>query len=88
MNDRDIGRVSDVSGLERNINRLAVERGALFDRAGTSFGLSTADQQRLGSIERELDECFVARRRLRAERDARRFDSGLPFRRPGREGAS
>ena len=88
MNDRDTGRAPDASGLERNINRLAVERGALFDRAGTSFGLSAVDQQRLSNIERELDECFVARRRLRAERDSRRFDSGLPFRRPGREGAS
>jgi hypothetical protein len=88
MNDRDIGRASDPSGLERNINRLAVERGALFDRAGTSFGLSNADQLRLSSIERELDECFVARRRLRAERDARRFDSGLSFRRPRRQEAS
>jgi len=73
-------RALDASGLERNINRLAVERGALFDKAGATLGLSAVDQQRLGTIERELDECFVARRRLRAERDARRFDGDLPFR--------
>jgi hypothetical protein len=77
------------SNLERNIQRLTDERGALFDRAGASFGLSAPDQQRLSSIERELDECFLARRRLRAERDARRFDAGLQLRRPaGRQATS
>jgi hypothetical protein len=69
--------------LERQVNRLVDERGALFDKAGTSFGLSNVDQQRLHAIERELDDCFLARRRLQADRDARRFDRDDPFiRRP------
>jgi len=80
MTERNADKALDASGLERNINRLAVERGALFDKAGATFGLSAVDQQRLTGIERELDECFLARRRLRAERDARRFDGDLPFR--------
>ena len=42
------------------VNKLVTERGALFDKAGTSFGLSKADQERLGAIERELDDCFQA----------------------------
>ncbi len=73
------------SGLERQVNRLVLERGALFDKAGANIGLSALDQQRLHAIERELDDCFVARRRERAERDARRFDRDRPmFRRPVR----
>ena len=80
MNERGADKGFDAPGLERNINRLAVERGALFDKAGATLGLSAAEQTRLSSIERELDECFLARRRLRAERDARRFDGDLPFR--------
>jgi hypothetical protein len=80
MTQRSADKALDASGLERNINRLAVERGALFDKAGATFGLSAVDQLRLTGIERELDECFLARRRLRAERDARRFDGDLPFR--------
>jgi hypothetical protein len=80
MKEPGADRALDAPGLERNINRLAVERGALFDKAGATLGLSAVDQQRLSSIERELDECFLARRRLRAERDARRFDGDLPFR--------
>jgi hypothetical protein len=67
------------AGLEQQIKRLADERGALFDKSGASFGLSGVDQERLGIIERELDECFLARRRLRADRDARRFDPGAGF---------
>jgi hypothetical protein len=78
MQDRDDGG-SDAASLERQVNRLASERGALFDRAGSNFGLSNVEQQRLGTIERELDECFLARRRLRAERDARRFDRDRPL---------
>jgi hypothetical protein len=70
---------TDAASLERQVSRLATERGALFDKAGASFGLSGADQQRLGAIERELDECFLARRRLRAVRDARRFDRDGPL---------
>jgi hypothetical protein len=65
--------------LEHQVNRLVNERSALFDKAGLSYGLSEADQQRLGTIERELDECFLARRRLRADRDAQRFDRDRPF---------
>ena len=80
MTERSADKAPDATGLERNITRLAVERGALFDKAGATLGLSAVDQKRLSSIESELDECFLARRRLRAERDARRFDADLPFR--------
>ena len=68
------------ASLERKVKRLATERGALFDRAGGNAGLSSAQQERLRSIERELDECFLERRKLRAAGDARRFDpySRLP----------
>src|SRR3954471_12371829 len=72
---------SDAANLERRVNRLATERGALFDKSGASFGLSGTDQQRLNAIERELDECFLLRRQQRAARDARRFArDGLPTR--------
>ncbi len=81
MSERSVEKTLDGPNLERNINRLAVERGALFDKAGATLGLSAIEQQRLNTIERELDECFLARRRLRAERDSRRFDGGMPFRR-------
>jgi hypothetical protein len=73
------GAGGDAASLERQVNRLVTERGALFDKAGASFGLSNVEQQRLGTIEHELDECFLARRRLRAERDARRFDRDRPL---------
>jgi hypothetical protein len=63
------------------MTRLAAERGALFEKSGSNFGLSAKDQQRLTAIERELDECFVARRRNRAASDARRFDREGPVRR-------
>ncbi len=72
-------RSADAASLEREVNRLVTERGALFDKAGASFGLTSVEQQRLGVIERELDECFLARRRLRAAHDARRFDRELPL---------
>jgi hypothetical protein len=74
-----VDEAPDAASLERQVNVLATERGALFDKAGASFGLSGADQQRLGAIEHELDECFLARRRLRAARDARRFDRDGPL---------
>jgi hypothetical protein len=61
------------------MTRLAEERGALFDKAGSNFGLSIGDQARLKSIERELDECFLARRRQRAKQDARRFEADPPI---------
>jgi len=64
----------DPVGLERRVNRLAKERGDLFDRSGAKFGLSKVEQERLHSIERELDECFNERRRMRAARGARRFN--------------
>jgi hypothetical protein len=63
------------------VNRLAIERAALFDKAGAAFGLSGSDQERLTAVERELDECFLLRRQARADRDARRFArDGLPSR--------
>jgi hypothetical protein len=88
MSERSVEKTLDGPNLERNINRLAVERGALFDKAGATLGLSAIEQQRLNTIERELDECFLARRRLRAERDSRRFDGGMPFRRNFRREAT
>ena len=65
---------ADATSLERRVNRLANERTLLFDRAGLRFGLSGRDQARLRSIEQELDECFLERRRVRAASNARRFD--------------
>ncbi|HET9730600.1 MAG TPA: DUF2630 domain-containing protein [Acidimicrobiia bacterium] len=65
---------ADATSLERRVNRLATERTLLFDRAGIGFGLSQQEQERLRSVERELDECFLERRRMRAASDARRFD--------------
>ena len=64
---------ADQANLERRVNRLATERGALFDKAGATFGLSGPDQARLNAVERELDECFVLRRQQRAARDVHRF---------------
>jgi hypothetical protein len=74
MSQADSERADDDARLERQVNRLVNERGALFDKAAARNGLSNVDQQRLSAIERELDECFLERRRLRAVRDARRFD--------------
>jgi len=76
--DTGSNRPVDAASLGRRVNQLATERGVLFEKAGASFGLSRVDQQRLGAIERELDQCFLARRRLRAEREARRFDRDTP----------
>ena len=59
MTERSTDKAPDPTGLERNINRLAVERGALFDKAGATLGLSAVDQLRLKGIESELDECFL-----------------------------
>lgn len=79
MNGTDAERGAESARLERQVNKLVSERGELFDKAAASHGLTNVDQQRLVRIERELDECFVARRRLRAERDAQRFDRDRPF---------
>ena len=57
---------TDRSSIERNVARLASERTTLFNRSGSSFGLSVVDQNRLKVVERELDESF-----RRAARDAR-----------------
>jgi hypothetical protein len=65
--------MADRAGLERRLSRLAIERAALFDKAGASFGLSAPERQRLNAVERELDECFVLRRQQRAARDISRF---------------
>ena len=64
---------SDANALDRRVNRLAAERGALFATAATNFGWSKSEKERLVEVERELDECFVLRRQQRAARDARRF---------------
>ena len=65
---------SDAAALERRVNRLAIERSSLFDKANTGL-LSDGERQRLNAIEVELDQCFVQRRQQRAARDARRFGS-------------
>jgi hypothetical protein len=77
--------MSDRAGLERRLAKLSTERTELFALAGTAAGLSKADQARLGAVERELDECFLAVRRLRAERDARRFTLEGPMRGRGED---
>jgi hypothetical protein len=59
--------------LERRVKELTAERTALFEKASIGSGLSARDQQRLHAIERELDECFIARRRQRAARELHRF---------------
>lgn len=85
MSDQSVGvdESSDPASLERKVKRLATERGDLFDRAGDA-GLSSQQQERLRSVERELDECFLARRKMQAARDARRFDPyGRLSRAPG-----
>jgi hypothetical protein len=69
---------NDAADLDRRLTHLAAERGALFDEANATFGLSVAHRQRLHSIEHEIDECFLARRVLRAARDRRRFDREDP----------
>ena len=79
MDQRSPEAAGESARLERQVDKLANERSALFDKAGAMFGLSNIDQQRLKAIERELDECFMTRRRLRAERDALRFDRDRPF---------
>ena len=81
---------TDRGNVERNLNRLASERTALFTRSGQSFGLTAADQNRLKVVERELDECFGALREMRAVRDATRFSREDPVvrRAIAREGAA
>jgi hypothetical protein len=64
--------------LDRRTTRLAMERTALFEKAGTTVGLSDGEQRRLATVERELDQCFLTRRRERALHDARRFDRDAP----------
>ena len=74
---------SDKATLERQVTRLAADRTALFGRAAGTHGLNAEDQRRLATIERELDECFLALRQRRAENDSRRFERDQPFfRRP------
>jgi hypothetical protein len=70
---------NEVSNTERRIERLSAERIALFARASASVDPSSdSDRSRLKAIERELDECFLLLRRLRAARDASRFDGEAP----------
>jgi Protein of unknown function (DUF2630) len=69
---------NDVANTERHIERLSAERIALFARAGAGAHVSETDRSRLKAIERELDERFLELRRLRAVRDAGRFDGESP----------
>ncbi len=57
--------------LKRRIERLSAERVTLFAQPNASAG----DKARLKTLERELDECYLEQRRLRAVKDARRFVS-------------
>jgi hypothetical protein len=71
--------LDDKAALERQLTRLANDRASLFTKSGSSHGLSPADQAKLTTIERELDETFNALRVRRAERDSRRFDREQPY---------
>jgi hypothetical protein len=77
------GTDNDPAKIERRLAGLAIERSALFDRANANGRLTPAEQTRLHAVERELDECFLARRVSRAARDAQRFDRDRPFIRRG-----
>ena len=77
MNSEDRG--SERAALERRVARLAADRTTLFRAANTLGGLSPEQQQRLTIAERELDECYTALRRDRAQRESRRFERDLPF---------
>jgi hypothetical protein len=72
----------ETATFERRLAGLATERGELFDKANANGRLTAAEQTRLHAVERELDECFLARRTSRAARDAQRFDHDRPFLRP------
>jgi hypothetical protein len=61
--------------LDQRMARPADERGAVFEKLGTNTGLARSGSERLESIARELDECFLVRRHMRADEDARRFES-------------
>jgi hypothetical protein len=59
--------------LLKQIRALAEERLALLRTSGANFGLKDADQERLKTVERELDEAYRQLREGRAERDRQRF---------------
>jgi hypothetical protein len=59
--------------LLKQIRTLAEERLELLRTSGANFGLKNADQDRLKSVERELDEAYKLLREGRAERDRQRF---------------
>ena len=64
--------------IERKIEQLSTERISLFARRNTGSNAAAVDRTRLKAIERELDECFVAVRSQRAQRDAKRFIAEEP----------
>jgi hypothetical protein len=74
--------LADEANLDRRVNRLANERLTMFERASENFGFSAAEHDRLTTVERELDECFLTRRRLRAARNLQRFMPDGTRRRP------
>jgi len=77
MNSEDRG--SERAALERRVARLAADRTTLFRAANARGGLSAEEQQRLMLTERELDECYNALRRDRAQRESRRFVRDSPM---------
>ena len=70
--------MTDVLLLDR-INRLAHEEENLWQQAGDTGGIGTAEQARLNAIGLELDQCYdllrqrQARRELGRTRTMRRF---------------
>jgi hypothetical protein len=69
-------------GIEREVARLASERTELFSRSVGRPGLSNAEQSRLRAVERQLDECFISLRQMRAARAASRFGRQYPLAQP------
>lgn len=72
---------SEWKSLKQRIERLTTERSVLFTRVQQDSPRAADDRSRLKVIEREMDECFAALRRLQAARDVDRFSQyGVPRR--------
>ncbi len=56
--------------ITHRINALSTEEEALYERAGDGQGISTADHERLASIQVELDRCYDLLRQRQARRAA------------------
>ena len=60
--------MTDESLLDR-INRLAHEEENLWQQAGDTGGIGTAEQERLDAIGLELDQCYDLLRQRQARRE-------------------